>query len=207
MSERNSGQHSVTAATHDENALLAEARNGDTRAFESLYRTLAPSVYGLCLRLARDAAEAQDCVQETFVRAWQRLDEFRGESRLGTWLHRIALNEVLGRHRHRAVEQRHLSTIDPSKRYSLDDSATMQDLEEAIRRLPERAREVFVLRAIYGYTHEEIAAMLGVTVSTSKTQHHRARRLLMAALPGAEELADAGLAHDTLLDTAPGASE
>jgi RNA polymerase sigma-70 factor (ECF subfamily) len=207
MNERKSEQHGTTTAARDESALLAEARNGDTRAFESLYRTLAPSVYGLCLRLARDAAEAQDCVQETFVRAWQRLDEFRGDSRFGTWLHRIAVNEVLGRRRHRAVEQRHLSTIDPSKRYSLDDSATLQDLEEAIRRLPERAREVFVLRAIYGYTHDEIAAMLAVTVSTSKTQLLRARRLLMAALPGVEEHADGGLDHDTFLDAAPGASE
>jgi len=86
-------------------------------------------------------------------------------------------------------------------------AATLQDLEEAIRRLPDRAREVFVLRAIYGYTHDEIAAMLGVTVSTSKTQHLRARRLLMAALPGAEEIADGGLDHDAFLDAAPGASE
>ena len=127
------------------------------RAFETLYRALAPGVYGLCLRLARNAAEAQDCTQDTFVRAWQRLAEFRGESRFGTWLHRIAVNEVLGRRRHAAVEHRHLSAVDPAKRYTLDDSATLQDLEQAIARLPDRAREVFVLRAVYGYTHEEIA--------------------------------------------------
>src|SRR5215470_20460907 len=131
----------------DERALIAAARRGDTRAFEGLYRALAPSVYGFCLRLARDSAEAQDCAQETFVRAWQRLGEFRGDSRFGTWLHRIALNEVLGRRRHRAVEHRHLAAVDPAKSRSLDDSATMQDLEDAIRRLPDRAREVFVLRA------------------------------------------------------------
>ncbi len=169
---------------YDEPGLLAAARRGDTRAFEGLYRALAPSVYGFCLRLARDSAEAQDCVQETFVRAWQRLGDFRGDSRIGTWLHRIALNEVLGRRRHRAVEHRHLAAVDTSARRSLDDSATMQDLEEAIARLPERAREVFVLRAIYGYTHEEIASMLGVTESTSKSQLHRARKLLIASLPG-----------------------
>jgi len=188
------------AAGHDEGALLAAARRGDTRAFEGLYRALAPSVYGFCLRLARDSAEAQDCLQETFVRAWQRLGDFRGESRIGTWLRRIALNEVLGRRRHRAVEHRHLAAIDPSKRRSLDDSATMQDLEDAIRRLPERARDVFVLRAIYGHTHEEIASLLGVTESTSKSQLHRARKLLIASLPGgyADGTADA--------DTLPGAA-
>jgi RNA polymerase sigma-70 factor (ECF subfamily) len=172
------------AARSDEHALLAAARRGDTRAFESLYRALAPSVYGFCLRLARDSAEAQDCVQDTFVRAWQRLGDFRGESRFGTWLHRIALNEVLGRRRHRAVEHRHLAAVDPHESRSLNDSATMQDLEDAIRRLPDRAREVFVLRAIYGYTHEEIASLLAVTEGTSKSQLHRARKLLIASLPG-----------------------
>jgi RNA polymerase sigma-70 factor (ECF subfamily) len=179
-------------ACYDERALVTAARCGDTRAFESLYLRLASSVYGFCLRLARDSTEAQDCVQETFVRAWQRLDDFRGESRLGTWLHRIALNEVLRRRRHRAVEHRHLATIDPSTRRSLDDSATMRDLEEAIARLPERSRDVFVLSAIYGYTHEEIGAMLGVNEGTSKSQLHRARKLLIAALPGryGEDLGD-----------------
>jgi RNA polymerase sigma-70 factor (ECF subfamily) len=193
------------AGRGDEHALIAAARRGDTRAFEGLYRSLAPSVYGFCLRLARDPAEAQDCVQETFVRAWQRLGDFRGESRFGTWLHRIALNEVLGRRRHRAVEHRHLAAVDPSKSRSLDDSATMQDLEDAIRRLPERAREVFVLRAIYGYTHDEIAGLLSVTESTSKSQLHRARKLLIASLPGsyADDTADV----DSLPDAAHEANE
>jgi RNA polymerase sigma-70 factor, ECF subfamily len=199
MSETTTGDSHAAAAALDERALLRAARGGDVRAFEALYRTLAPGVYGLCLRLARNPAEAQDCTQDTFVRAWQRLADFRGESRLGTWLHRIAVNEVLGRRRHQAVEHRHLSAVDSSKRYALDDSATFQDLEQAIARLPDRAREVFVLRAVYGYTHEEIAGMLQVTVSTSKTQHHRARKLLIAALPG---VGDRGDDADALLDTA-----
>ena len=187
-------------ARRDEHTLLATARRGDTRAFEGLYRALAPSVYGFCLRLARDSTEAQDCVQETFVRAWQRLGDFRGESRIGTWLHRIALNEVLGRRRHRAVEHRHLATVDPSARRSFNDSATMQDLEEAITRLPERARDVFVLYAIYGYTHEEIGSMLGVNEGTSKSQLHRARKLLIASLPGG--YADDSAEQDPLADAA-----
>ena len=193
------------AGRGDEHALLAAARRGDTRAFEGLYRALAPSVYGFCLRLARDSAEAQDCVQETFVRAWQRLADFRGESRIGTWLHRIALNEVLGRRRHRAVEHRHLAAVDTSTRRSHDDSATMQDLEEAIAKLPERAKDVFVLRAIYGYTHEEIASMLGVTEGTSKSQLHRARKLLIASLPGG--YVDDGADQDPLADAANEANE
>jgi RNA polymerase sigma-70 factor (ECF subfamily) len=166
----------------DESALIAAARGGDLRAFESLYRALSPGVYGLCLRLVREPAEAQDCLQETFVRAWRRLGEFRGDSRLATWLHRIAVNEALTRKRKASTEQRHLSAVDAGKRYVTSDSATLQDLERAIAKLPERAREVFVLHAIYGYGHEEVASMLAVTVSTSKTQTHRARKLLAAML-------------------------
>jgi RNA polymerase sigma-70 factor, ECF subfamily len=162
--------------------LIAAARGGDVRAFESLYRALSPAVYGLCLRLVRDPAEAQDCLQETFVRAWRRLAEFRGDSRLATWLHRIAVNEALARKRKTSTEQRHLSAVDSGKRYATNDPATLQDVERAIAKLPERAREVFVLHAIYGYAHEEVASMLAVTVGTSKTQLHRSRKLLAAML-------------------------
>jgi RNA polymerase sigma-70 factor (ECF subfamily) len=171
-----------SATDLDEAGLVAAARGGDLRAFESLYRALSPTVYGLCLRLVRDPAEAQDCLQETFVRAWRRLAEFRGESRLATWLHRIAVNEALTRKRRAAMEQRHLSAVDPGKRYVTNDPATLQDVERAIAKLPERARAVFVLHAVHGYAHEEVASMLAVTVGTSKTQLHRARRLLAGML-------------------------
>lgn len=177
----------LTAAEYDEAGLLERARRGDTDAFESLYRRHAPSVYGLCLRLAGSAAEAQDCTQDTFVRAWHALPDFRGQSRISTWLHRIAVNEVLGRKRRRAMEHRHLAAVEAGKRYTADDPATVQDLERAIKELPDRAREIFVLHAIYGYTHEEIASMLSVTVATSKSQTHRARKLLVAALPGVRD--------------------
>jgi RNA polymerase sigma-70 factor (ECF subfamily) len=171
-----------SATDLDEAGLVAAARGGDLQAFESLYRALSPTVYGLCLRIVRDPAEAQDCLQETFVRAWRRLAEFRGESRLATWLHRIAVNEALTRRRRAAMEQRHLSAVDAGKRYVTNDPATLQDVERAIAKLPERAREVFVLHAVYGYAHEEVASMLAVTVGTSKTQLHRARKLLAAML-------------------------
>ena len=172
----------LSATELDEARLIERASNGDTRAFENIYRRHAPSVYGLCLRLASSTAEAQDCTQETFIRAWHALASFRGQSRLATWLHRIAVNEVLGRKRRSSTEHRHLSAVDPGKRHTVDDSGTVRDLEQAITRLPERAREIFVLHAVYGYTHEEIAEMLSVTIATSKTQTHRARKLLVAAL-------------------------
>ncbi len=187
-------------ATLEPKVLLEQARGGDVRAFERLYRALAPRVYGLCLRLARNSAEAQDCTQETFIIAWQRLGEFRGESALGTWLHRIALNEVLGRRRKQATEARHLVAVGAQSTRTQGDSATLQDLERAIVKLPERARDVFVLRAVYGYTHEEIGGLLDVTAGTSKTHYFRARQLLAAQLPdaryvGADELGETGAAE------------
>jgi len=176
------------AATLEPAALVERARSGDVRAFESLYRALSPRVYGLCLRLARDSAEAQDCTQETFVTAWKRLGEFRGDSAVGTWLHRIAINEVLSRRRKQAIEARHVMAVGTQSHHRTQgDTAMLEDLERAIGQLPERARDVFVLRAIYGHTHEEIAGMLDVTVGTSKTHYFRARQLLAASLPDARE--------------------
>lgn len=177
--------------------LLADARRGDTQAFEALYRSLAPSVYGLCLRLTQNTAEAQDCTQETFIRGWRRLTEFRGESRLGTWLHRIAVNEVLGRRRRRAMEHRHLTALGFGARQVIDDPATLEDLERAIARLPERARMVFVLHSVYGHSHDEVAEMLDITPGTSKAQNFRARALLIEALPGSYDSA-AGRAADNV---------
>jgi RNA polymerase sigma-70 factor (ECF subfamily) len=175
------------AAVLDQAALVERARGGDVRAFEILYRALSPRVYGVCLRLARDSAEAQDCTQDTFITAWQMLGEFRGDSAIGTWLHRIAVNEVLGRRRKQATEARHVKAVGAEPERPQGDSATLEDLERAIAKLPERARDVFVLRAVYGHTHEEIAELLHVTVSTSKTHYLRARHLLAASLPGARD--------------------
>jgi RNA polymerase sigma-70 factor, ECF subfamily len=175
------------ATDTDQSAVLDRARGGDVRAFERLYRELSPRVYGVCLRLAKDTAEAQDCTQDTFVTAWRKLAEFRGDSAFGTWLHRIAVNEVLARRRRESTETRYLTAVSSEPRRAASDPATLEDLERAIAKLPERARDVFVLRAVYGHTHDEIATLLAVTVSTSKTQYLRARRLLMAALPGVRD--------------------
>jgi RNA polymerase sigma-70 factor (ECF subfamily) len=162
--------------------LIAAAVGGDTAAFETLYRRYTGRVYGLCLRLTQSRAEAQDCTQETFIRAWRQLATFRGQSRFGTWLHKIALNEVLGRKRHAATESRHLDVVRQEARDSYDGPATVDALERAIGKLPERAREVFVLQKVYGYTHEETADLLSIAVGTCKAQVHRASRLLMELL-------------------------
>src|SRR6185437_8510373 len=152
-----------------EGALVQRACAGDARAFERLYREHVGRVYGLCLRMTRDAAMAEDCTQETFINAWKALPRFEVRSSLATWLHRIAVNAALAKRRKATV----MMVESPA-----------EDDDEAIERLPEGARDVLVLHAIYGYSHLEAAQMLGVAEGTCKAQLHRARSLLREKLGG-----------------------
>lgn len=171
-------------ATLDEAASINRAQAGDSRAFEVLYRLHVDRVYGLCLRMTGNVSEAEDCAQEAFIQAWNKLGHFRGDSAFGTWLHRIAVNSVLGRMRKskRERERIQLATDPDSSPASIADSGNLRDLSDAVDRLPEGARHVFVLNAVYGYSHEESSNMLGIAVGTSKAQLHRARRLLAQQL-------------------------
>jgi RNA polymerase sigma-70 factor (ECF subfamily) len=168
----------------DEVAMVARARGGDSRAFEALYREHVNRVYGLCLRMTGNVSEAEDCTQEAFIQAWNKLGKFRGDSAFGTWMHRIAVNAVLGRIRKSKREQDRIQVVaeTASSPASIGDSGELRDLSDAIDRLPEGARHVFVLNAVYGYSHEESSDMLGVAVGTTKAQLHRARRLLAQQL-------------------------
>ena len=167
-----------------EAALIARAKAGDTRAFEALYREHIDRVYGLCLRMTGNVGEAEDCAQEAFIQAWSKLGKFRGDSAFGTWMHRIAVNAVLGRIRKSKREQDRIQVVadTASSPASIGDSGSLRDLSDAIDKLPEGARHVFVLNAVYGYSHEESSNMLGIAVGTSKAQLHRARRLLAQQL-------------------------
>lgn len=168
----------------------ADPWRSDRRAdFERLYRDHAARIHALCLRMTGSRVAAEDCVQETFVHAWQNLDGFEGRSAIGTWLHRIAVNCVLGWQR--AESRRpsgHLAIVDPDRPdpWGADpltpDAGADLDLERAIATLPDGARNVLVLHTIGGYSHEETAEILGIAVGTSKAQLHRARRLLEARL-------------------------
>lgn len=163
---------------------IARAMRADTGAFESLYRLHIGRVYGLCLRMTGSVAEAEDCAQEAFIQAWNKLDRFRGDSTFGTWLHRIAVNAVLGRMRKSKREHDRIQLVADTEKPPVTEADTgeLRDLAEAIDRLPEGARHVFVLYAVYGYSHEEAGGMLGIAPGTSKAQLHRARRLLAQQL-------------------------
>jgi RNA polymerase sigma-70 factor (ECF subfamily) len=168
-----------------EGALVRRASAGDARAFERLYREHSGRVYGLCLRMTRDAAMAEDCVQETFINAWRALASFQTRSSLSTWLHRIAVNVVLTRRR-RVATDRVLVEEEADAGYEgpwvLETPLEVRAIESAIASLPQGARDVVVLHAIYGYSHEEAARMLGIAEGTCKAQLHRARKLLRERL-------------------------
>jgi RNA polymerase sigma-70 factor, ECF subfamily len=177
-------------------SLVTAARGGDMRAFERLYRTHSGKVMGLCLRMTRRRAVAEDCVQQTFIRAWKNLQAFEGRSSFGTWLHRIAVNEVLSHGRNHgtrsesnedAIENAIAEPGDGAKEY---DAGEVMDLERALATLPEGSRHVVVLQAVYGYSHEECADMLGVAVGTCKAQLHRGRKLLRDRMGLAAEADD-----------------
>ena len=166
--------------------LVRRAQAGDSDAFAALYRAHVGKVHALCLRLAGNAHDAADLTQDVFVRAWRALGDFRGEARVSTWLHRIAVNVVLEHRRRTARRLRRVEPVDDLDRLGAStpapDAGLDLDLRAALERLPPGARAVFILHEVEGFTHEEIAEMGGVTTGTTKTQLHRARRLLREAL-------------------------
>jgi len=186
----NSSDYSQTMVTTtrdtvvDESTWIRQAQRADQKAFEALYRLHIDKVYGLCLRMTGNVSEAEDCTQEAFVQAWKKMGKFRGDSAFATWLHRIAVNTVLGRMRKSKREQDRIQAVadtSPSP-LSTTDTGELRDLSEAIDKLPAGARHVFVLHAVYGYSHNEAGDMLGIAPGTSKAQLHRARRLLTQQL-------------------------
>jgi RNA polymerase sigma-70 factor (ECF subfamily) len=166
-----------------EGALVQRAGAGDPRAFERLYREHAGRVYGLCLRISRDAQLAEDCTQETFINAWRALSQFETRSSLGTWLHRIAVNVSLGKRRKATpVEEATEDGESLVGGWTLETPVEVKELEAAIDALPDGARDALVLHALYGYSHGEAAQMLGIAEGTCKAQLHRARKLLRERL-------------------------
>lgn len=152
-------------------------------AFEALYRRHAARVNAVCLRLTADQTRAEEAVQDVFVRVWERLGTFRGESAFSSWLHRLAINTVLQtmrsdrRRTARVGSADDLEMVDaPVAPAHVDDQI---DLEAALARLPEQARMVVVLHDVEGFTHEEIATMTGVPPGTVRSQLSRARKTLL----------------------------
>ena len=166
-------------------ALIEAAQSGNMDAFAALFRSHHRRIYTLCLRMTGDTGSAEDLTQDTFVRAWRSLGNFRGGAKFSTWLHRIAVNTVTShgrRHRHWLSWRRETPDSLPEPADPAGSPGTQRDLEHAIVQLPERARQVFVLVDVEGYSHDEVAAALGIAPGTSKAHLFRARSLLRELL-------------------------
>jgi len=164
-----------------ETADAALAAAGDGRAFERLYRAHVARIHSLVRRMM-GPDHADDVTQDVFVRAWNKLATFRAEAAFGTWLHRLAVNVILARRTTLGTERgRYDDSQDALEVVPSRPGAGVElslDFEQAMGRLPDGARQVFVLHDIEGYRHEEIADMLGIVEGTSKSQLHHARMAL-----------------------------
>src|SRR6185436_8756745 len=177
----------LSAANMTDDVALAAA--GDVSAFERVYRTHLPRVHSLVRRMT-GGRDTDEVTQDVFVRVWQKLGTFRGDSAFSTWLHRLAVNVVIERFRAETLRRQRIregddifDTIAAPFR-SRDVSI---DFESALAKLPDGAREVFVLHDVEGYKHHEIATLLGISPGTSKAQLHRARMMLRRHLrPGTQ---------------------
>ena len=173
----------------DDSADVALAASGDRRAFERLYRNHVNRVMSICTRMCGSRVKGEELTQDVFVRAWEKLPQFRGDAQFSTWIHRVAVNIALtdrkneARNRKRLVEDESKDGETPLQKASVTPGwGDRMDITAAMESLPKGARQIFVLHDIEGYKHEEIAEMCGITAGGSKAQLHRARLLLREAL-------------------------
>jgi RNA polymerase sigma-70 factor (ECF subfamily) len=162
----------------------------DVPAFEELYRQHSTRLFNLAWRMCGTRADAEDLLQEIFLLAYRKLPEFRGDSTVGTWLYRLAMNRCLDHLKSRQTRANGATTaLDeqamPGPRHVPDGGIRRLDLERAIARLPEGARAAFVLHDVEGFQHHEIANILGISEGTSKSQVHKARLKMRALLTAA----------------------
>ena len=175
---------------HDEADLIDRAREGDQEAFATLVRSHQNGVFTLAMRILGNRETAADVAQDALVRAWRALPRFRGEAAFSTWLHRITVNTASTarrrQRRHAAVPLDDVSAaleddgIGPER---AGENAELRDaLRAALAGLPDSQRAVVVLKDVYGWSHQEVSDVLGITVTAAKVRLHRARRRLQAEL-------------------------
>lgn len=175
-----------------DDVLVARLKRGEQSALKALYQQHGKRIYGLCYRLSGDAEIAEDITQEVFVQVWQKIHNFRGDSKFATWLHSVASNVAISQMRKQKSWWRSWFGSDDQNEAELANVATNDDvsnfdlsrsgLDKHIANLPEQARMVFVLFAVEGWRHEEISKQLKIAVGSSKAQYHRAKQLLQQAL-------------------------
>lgn len=172
----------------EESQLVLRSQNGDQIAYEKLYRANIGKVFALCMRLCGQKELAEDLAQESFIRAWQKIASFRGDSKFSSWLFRLTSNVVIGHLRKNSKwqtdsldEEDSYETAEWQQTQSTDRPFGLhQEIDKALRCLSDSARVVLIMHEYLGYQHNEISFMTGMAVGTSKTHLHRARTTLKA---------------------------
>ena len=181
-----------TNKAENDDVIVAQLKRGEQSALRKLYDLYGNRVYALCLRLSGDREIAEDITQEVFVQIWQKVHNFRGDSKFSTWLYSVASNVAISHMRKQkkwwrswfGTDQQNetaLSNLEVNDEQSNHD-LSRSGLDKHIAKLPEQARIVFVLFAVEGWRHEEISQELQIAVGSSKSQYHRAKQLLQLAI-------------------------
>ena len=184
------GQQAQGSAREADLQLVQRCRRGDLGAFEELYKAHSGRLYSLACRMLGNTADAEDLLQEIFLSAHRKLDSFRGEAALGTWLYRLGMNQILDHVRSRAGRagqvtggiEDEASLADAQGHRLADRAIDRIDLERALAELPEGCRAAFLLHDVEGLEHREVSEVLGIAEGTSKSQVHKARLRLRGLL-------------------------
>jgi len=184
---------------------IRQAKDGDAVAFEHLYKAHCRRVYGLCLRMIKNPAEAEDLTQQAFLQLFRKIGTFRGESGFSTWLHRVTVNIVLMHLRRKKPTEilcedldRRASDDEGPREHASSDTSMLGAIERfnlmrAIRKLPSGYKQIFLMHDVIGYEHSEIAGLLGCSTGCSKSQLHKARKRLRRLLQGEQVRAEVGI--------------
>lgn len=185
-----------TKRTWNEEEAIRQAKAGCASAFEFLYKAHSRNVYGICLRMLRNSAEAEDLTQQAFLQLFRKIGSFRGESGFSTWLHRVTVKVVLMHLRRKKIVEVLVDDVEqctaPAEgpnHHAFGDTTMLGAIDRlhlfrAIRKLPAGYKRLFVMHDVIGYQHNEIAEMLGCSLGCSKSQLHRARKQLRRLLQG-----------------------
>jgi RNA polymerase sigma-70 factor (ECF subfamily) len=191
-------EQTTPGAEHEltEQEAVLRAQNGDPAGFEYLYRCTSKRVYSICLRMLKNATDAEDMTQQVFLQLFRKIGNFRGEARFSTYAYRVTFNAVLMHLRRKRVVEVHPESSAPDearpephsdfgpKDTSMSCAIDRLNLKRAIRRLPEGYKRIFMLHDVMGYEHHEIAEIVGCSVGCSKSQVHKARKRLQQLLCG-----------------------
>jgi RNA polymerase sigma factor (sigma-70 family) len=160
--------------------LIAKCRRGDTKAQYKLYRLYAKPMYNIAIRMVGNSQVAEDILQEVFIKGFTGLDKLKNDGAFGGWLKRIAINLCIDHTRKEKLVFTEIDRFNYTEEFveEIDDEIDPALVHELIKKLPDGARQILVMRALEGYKHAEIGEELGISESTAKTQFFRARQLL-----------------------------